>query len=168
MKHEFLAGAALAVAFAASGGMARAEATGWYAVDKDGVAKSHPGTAGDQDAGFSSKPEDWAGFAHVGYHLDPHWRVELQGGYKAGALAPTSGPGGGASLCAVPIAGPICGARDRALGAYSAVANLIFDAMPDNRWVDPFVALGVGVSRYDSGETAAINPAMRWLQLNSG
>ncbi len=168
MKHEFLAGAALAVAFAASGGMAQAEATGWYAVDKDGVAKSQPRTAGDQDAGFSNKPEDWAGFAHVGYHLDPHWRVELQGGYKAGALTPTSGQGGATSLCAVPMAGPVCGARDRALGAYSAVANLIFDAMPENRWVDPFVALGVGASRYDPGDIAAINPAMRWLQLNSG
>jgi opacity protein-like surface antigen len=168
MKHEFLAGVALAAAFAATSGMARAQATGWYAVDKNGVAKGLPGAADDPNAGFSNNPEDWAGFAHVGYHLDPHWRVELQGGYKAGAVTPTSGPGGGVSLCAVPMAGPVCGARDRALGAYSAVANLIFDAMPQNRWVDPFVALGVGASRYDSNNAAAMNPAARWLQLNSG
>jgi opacity protein-like surface antigen len=167
MKFYFLAGTALAVAWAGFSPTARAQATGWYAIDQDGSAKAQLNPSEKDAAAFSAKPEDWAGFAHVGYHLDPHWRVELQGGYKAGAASTVAAPDI-ASLCAAPLAGAICGPRERLLGAYSAVANLIFDAMPDNRWVDPFVALGVGASRYDLSDGAAVNPAMRWLQLNSG
>jgi opacity protein-like surface antigen len=147
MKRIVVAQAALVLALAATGAGARAQP----------VAAAAPDVA-DPLAG---QPDDWAGYAHVGYHLDPHWRVELQGGYKAGATSPADlAPGASPDLCADPMAGAACAPRERALGAYSAVANLIFDAMPDNRWVDPFFSLGAGVSRFDPGPIALANPAV--------
>jgi opacity protein-like surface antigen len=127
---------------------------------------SNPATGSMADPSSSAlvaQPEDWAGFAHVGYHLDPHWRVELQGGYHAA----TTSPAGAVNLCAAPLAGVLCGPRELGLGAYSAVANLVYDAMPDSRWFDPFVAFGAGVSRPDPAEIAAISPALQQLEADA-
>jgi outer membrane protein OmpA-like peptidoglycan-associated protein len=161
MKRNLLAGSALALALAIAGSAAHAQVIGAEPSDS---AASDPLVA--QTAGPAG---DWAGYAHVGYHLDPHWRVELQGGYRPGATSPAAlAPGAARGPCADPMSGLACDPRDRALGAYSAVANLVFDAMPDSRWVDPFVGVGVGVSRFDPGPIALTNPAMQLLQMNAG
>ena len=94
MKFKLLAGAALAAVFAASG--AYAQDTGWYgAVDlgwhtpQDIQATgSNPGTGTSAPTSFPynwdfAPSDDWAGFARVGYKVSPHWRVELEGGYRA-------------------------------------------------------------------------------------
>ena len=158
MRRNLLAGTAVTVALAACGVGANAEQSGWYSL-------SGAGQAGGANP-LSTKADDWAGYAHVGYHLDPHWRVELQGGYRAGQASPAAiGPGG---FCDEPTAGPACAPSDKALGAYSVVANLIFDAMPDNRLVDPYFAIGAGASRFDPTTITAVNPAMQFLQANAG
>ena len=54
---------------------------------------------------LSSSGADWAGYAHVGYRLDPHWRMDLQGGYHAGAPGPASASGDSASFCAAATGG---------------------------------------------------------------
>jgi OOP family OmpA-OmpF porin len=160
MKRNLLAGSALAVALAIAGAAAQAQQTA-------------PGPGDDGADLLVAQPGDlagaWAGYAHVGYHLDQHWRVELQGGYRPGATSPAAlAIGAPSGLCADPMSGLACDPRDRALGAYSAVANLVFDVMPDSRWVDPFVGIGAAVTRFDSGPIALTNPALQMLQMNAG
>lgn len=154
MKRNLVAGAAFVVAVAAAGVGARAQPTA---------------PVGDGASDLSGAGSDaWAGYAHVGYHLDPHWRVELSGGYRPGATSPAAlAPGAPSGLCADPMAGIACDPRDRALGAYSASANLVFDAMPDSHWVDPFIGFGVGVNRFDPEADGETNPALRILQLDA-
>jgi len=147
MRHHLLAGAAVAMA----------------AVCASANAAQTLAARPDNDQTTQAVQDDWAGYAHVGYHLDPHWRVELRGGYHE----PGAGPALAPSPCANPLAGAICAPGDQALGAYSAVANLIFDAAPDSQWVDPFVALGAGVTRFDPGAELPSNPVVRMLQLNA-
>jgi OOP family OmpA-OmpF porin len=160
MKTRLLMGTTLFAAVALTAALANAQQSGSNAAaDLSGQPGSAPGAA-----------EDWAGYAHVGYRLDPHWRVDLQGGYRAGAASPTAGPSGlgsAAGLCAASTAGAACDPRDRGLGAYAVVANLIFDMMPDNHWVDPFFGVGVGASRPDPAVIAQTNPALQILQLNA-
>jgi opacity protein-like surface antigen len=141
MRRTLLAGAASALALVAAGAAAQTVST----------------PSQDAPDSLSGEARDWAGYAHVGYHLDPHWRVEMQGGYRAGATSPASiAPG----LCADPLAGLACGSGERALGAYSAVANLVFDALPDNRWISPFVGIGAGLDRFDQNPIALGGPSM--------
>jgi opacity protein-like surface antigen len=120
-------------------------------------------SGGDQSGLAADGQDNWAGYAHVGYHIDPHWRIELQGGYHE----PGAGPALAPSHCADPLAGAVCAPDDQALGAYSAVANLIFDAAPNSQWVDPFAAVGTGVTRFDPGSELPTNPVVRLLQLNA-
>jgi OmpA-OmpF porin, OOP family len=160
MKRHLLAGFVLALALAIAGAAAQAQQIG---PDEGNAASADPLVSQSGEAAG-----DWAGYAHVGYHLDPHWRVELKGGYRPGATSPAAlTPGAARGLCTDPMSGLACDPRDRALGAYSAVANLVFDALPDSRWVDPFVGVGLGVSRFDPGPIALTNPAMQLLQMNA-
>lgn len=149
MRHRLLAGCVATLALATAGASAHAAQT----------LTARP----DSDQTTPEAQDNWAGYAHVGYHLDPHWRVELRGGYHEPGAGPTLAP----SPCANPLAGAICAPGDQALGAYSAVANLIFDAAPDSQWVDPFMAIGAGVTRFDPGADLPTNPVVRMLQLNA-
>ena len=94
MKITLMAGAAaLVVAFAASGAQAGSP-DGWYgAID----AGYHSLTGSGIDTkSFNNAPDgapygykfstdsDWAGFARLGYRINPNWRVELEGGYRKG------------------------------------------------------------------------------------
>lgn len=156
MRRTLLAGTACAAALAAAALCAPAIAA-------QTLPAADPNANADAEA-LTAQSEDWAGFAHVGYHLDPHWRVELQGGYHA---APAS-PAGAVNLCAAPLAGVLCGPKTLGLGAYSVVANLVYDARPDSRWFDPFVAFGAGASRPDEATIAAANPALQLVQPAGG
>lgn len=157
MRRSLLVRTACAAALAALGLCAPA-----IAAQTEAAAGPNPSADGAAD--LTGQDANWAGFAHVGYHLDPHWRVELQGGYHA---APAS-PAGATNLCAAPLAGVLCGPKDLALGAYSVVANLVYEARPDSRWFDPFVAFGAGASRPDAATIAAANPALQLVQPTSG
>ena len=94
MKFKLLAGVALAAVFTAAG--ASAQETGWYgALDlgyhwADGInaTSSNPAPDGkDYDWRWSyENSHEWAGFARLGYRFDPHWRVELEGGFRNGSL----------------------------------------------------------------------------------
>jgi OOP family OmpA-OmpF porin len=139
MKLKFLAGAALAATFAASG--AYAQDAGWYgAVD---VGAHQPEHFSIHTASFPSQQVnlhqdgDWVGFARVGYRFDPHWRLELEGGYR---------PGKWGSLSAAKFSGH---ADDG-----SVMLNLLYDIAPE--WsLHPFVGLGAGVDHEFVKETAS-------------
>src|SRR5580698_4251890 len=94
MKLQLLAGAALAGVFAASGALADPAPSGWYgAIDLGGHSQppiqttsefSGPGGPPSKlrfDTGFN-----FAGFARVGYKISPHFRVELEGGWRTSDL----------------------------------------------------------------------------------
>jgi len=97
MKFKLLAGAALAAVFAASG--ASAQSTGWYgAVDlgyhwPEGIEgqASNNGANGTPYSWDFNQEDDWAGFARLGYQLNDHWRVELEGGYRPGDIESVRG-----------------------------------------------------------------------------
>ncbi|MDP1987055.1 MAG: hypothetical protein Q8K44_07380, partial [Phenylobacterium sp.] len=97
MKFKLLAGAAMAAVFAASG--ASAQDAGWYgAMDlgyhwpeglETGSSNNGPGGGG-YNWEFS-QDDDWAGFARLGYRLNPTGRVELEGGYRPGDISSVRG-----------------------------------------------------------------------------
>lgn len=168
MKLKLLAGAALAAVFAASGAVAQPVAdTGWYgAIDLGwhspvsieatganlGVSNVAPTTF---PFNWDFEPDsNWAGFARVGYKLSPHWRVELEGGYRPSDLESVTGPAG-ANAGVGPIAG-LCGPGAAAVppctngvqgnvDSFSLMGNVIFDFFPEST-VSPFLGLGVGVN----------------------
>src|SRR5450432_4823626 len=91
MKLTLLTGAAVAAIATASG--AFAQDSGWYgAVDigghhQTGLETAFPPLAGDAD-GFNFRVRDVeiAGFVRLGYRLSPHFRLELEGGFRNGGI----------------------------------------------------------------------------------
>ena len=168
MKFKLLAGVALAAVFAAAG--ASAQETGWYgALDlgyhwADGInaTSSNPAPDGkDYDWRWSyENSHEWAGFARLGYRFDPHWRVELEGGFRNGSLGEVfqdnplgQRPGEPVGLCAGQLVGPGCNHPSGTINSYTIMANVIYDILPDNKWFDPFIGGGVGGDRtYLKGE----------------
>ncbi|MFV4677346.1 hypothetical protein ACNJU9_21220, partial [Mycobacterium tuberculosis] len=83
---------------------------------------------------------DWAGFARLGYRLNPNWRIELEGGYRKGDVTSFMG----ASTRAQPIglcdagtlrtaAAPNCRPPHGNLDAWSFMGNVIYDFLPSSR-----------------------------------
>src|SRR3989344_4503170 len=106
MKFKLLAGAAFAAVVAAS--CASAQEAGWYgALDlgyhwPEGIeaGSSNDGPGGVPYNWDFSQSDDWAGFARLGYQLNPNWRVELEGGYRPGDIDSVRGaPGSHPGLC---------------------------------------------------------------------
>jgi opacity protein-like surface antigen len=93
MKLKFLVGAAAVAMFAASG--AYAQDAGWYgAIDAGWHQPEHMSVS---EATFPPvsvrihQDSDWVGFARIGYRFDPHWRLEIEGGYRPGKLGSVGG-----------------------------------------------------------------------------
>jgi len=137
MKFKLLAGAALAVTTLAASGAA-AQDTGWYGALDVGYHWS-------DDTNFETGlgpvnldgDDDWTAFARLGYRLSPHWRVELEGGWRPGALPePTSTPVGEYEVM-------------------SLMGNVIVDFIPDGD-LHPFIGLGAGLARGNLGATSGV------------
>ena len=156
MKFKLLAGAALAAVFAASG--ASAQDAGWYgAMDlgyhwPEGIETEASNTApgGARYNWEFSQDDDWAGFARLGYRLNPNWRVELEGGYRPGDISGVRGSVASlAGLCTpgvVRTAGaPNCGAPNGDVEAWSLMGNVIYDIAPGAA-LNPFIGAGVGIN----------------------
>jgi OOP family OmpA-OmpF porin len=94
MKLKLLAGAALAGALAAGSASATPADSGWYgAIDLGGhfkspmVSTAQFGELGDSPANLRfNDAANFAGFARVGYKINPHFRVELEAGYRTTEL----------------------------------------------------------------------------------
>src|ERR1700729_4298968 len=94
MKVTLLAGAALAGIFAGASASAAPADSGWYgAVDLGGhvqptmvtTAEFRELTAGPATLQFNNDA-NFAGFARIGYKISPHFRVELEAGYRTNEL----------------------------------------------------------------------------------
>ncbi|MCI3135408.1 outer membrane protein, partial [Phenylobacterium aquaticum] len=188
MKFKLLAGAALAAVFAASG--AAAQEPGWYgAVDlgyhtPEGaeMTSSNNSASGAPYNWDLTQKDDWAGFARLGYQLNDHWRVELEGGYRAGDVQSFRGSSSQAiiGLCTPGVlrtaASPNCGAPSGSMASWTVMGNVIYDILPDSA-INPFIGAGVGVNhlKADSvvgqfsnvtGTISAANPGIQNLTVN--
>ncbi|WP_304186482.1 OmpA family protein [Phenylobacterium aquaticum] len=188
MKFKLLAGAALAAVFTASG--AAAQEPGWYGAvdlgyhtpDAGEMTSSNNSAAGAPYTWDLKQKDDWAGFARLGYQLNDHWRVELEGGYRSGDVDSFRG---GANqvvtgLCTPGVlrtaAAPNCGAPTGSIVSWTVMGNVIYDIMPDSA-INPFVGAGVGINHVKAdaivgqfsnvtGVVSATNPGIQNLTVN--
>jgi opacity protein-like surface antigen len=162
MNFKLLAGAALAAGLAAAG--ASAQGAGWTFDPgyrgADGLNSNSSDEAADGKARewrwSTDNSQDWTGFARVGYHFDPHWRIELEGGFRNGLAGEANAQG-------APMFEPIgpcgqgqaaaCGRPSGAVDSYTIMGNVIYDVLPDNRWFEPFVGAGGGFGAVPGGST---------------
>ncbi len=101
---------------------------------------------------FDVQAEDsWLGFARVGYQVSPNWRVELEGGARAGDIDTFRGdptrpnPTAVCNLSTTPPSGNQCPGPDGSVEAYTLMANVIYDFFPSSSF-RPFVGAGIGVN----------------------
>ena len=145
MKVKLLAGVAMAGLFAA--GAAAAEPNGWYGAIDAGWHSADVETSRSVDLVVE---EDWAGFARLGYRFTENWRVELEGGYRAGDLGRVTGPSGAPNICNVsPAVGP-CDIPDGEITSTSLMANVIYDFGSADASLRPFIGLGAGINRVNT------------------
>lgn len=187
MRFKLLAGAALAAVFAASG--ASAQDAGWYgAVDlgyhmPEGIeAASSNNSAGGSPYNWDfNQEEDWTGFARLGYQLNEHWRVELEGGYRPGDIESIRGGSSNAilGLCTAGVirtaAAPACGSPSGEIESWTVMGNVIYDFAPGSM-INPFIGVGVGINHVSvdtvgqfssvTGAFTAANPAYQNLTID--
>ena len=187
MKFKLLAGAALAAVFAASG--ASAQVAGWYgAVDlgyhlPEGIEadSSNNGANGQAYNWDISQEDDWAGFARLGYQLNEHWRVELEGGYRPGDIESIRGGSTNSilGLCTPGVvrnaAAPNCGSPSGEVEAWTVLGNVIYDILPGSV-INPFIGAGIGINhvkvntvgQFSSvpGVYSATNPSIQNLTID--
>ncbi len=153
MKVHLLAGVAAAGLLTA--GAAAADPNGWYgAIDagynfwSDDVQQIPSDGTG---PGLSIEVEDdFAGFARLGYRFTPNWRVELEGGYRAGDLGAVSLSSGALAVCNTT---PATGACENPEGEHTAstlMMNVIYDFGSADSRFRPFIGLGAGVNRVNT------------------
>ncbi|RYF92267.1 MAG: porin family protein, partial [Caulobacteraceae bacterium] len=128
MKLKLLAGAALAATLVASG--ASAQDSGWYGAIDLGYhwtdnENFETGVGGEVNI---DTDDTWVGFARLGYRLSPHWRVELEGGYRPGEIPDNVVLNDGGDL-----------------EVWSLMGNVVFDLLPEAD-VHPFVGVGAGIA----------------------
>src|SRR5204863_7558492 len=148
MKFKLLAGAALAAVFAAGSASAQ---EGWYgAVDlgyhwpEQFLLKS---TANPPNGPFKwdmDQQEKWTGFARLGYQFTPHWRAEIEAGYRPGDIEDFRGTSANTILgvCTPGVVrtatSSVCGSPDGDIESWTFMANVIFDVLPDSS-ITPFI-----------------------------
>lgn len=163
MKLNLLAGAAFVAVVAASAAHADSP-NGWYgALDAGWHSTSTVKGSSSKNApdglpyvwNYDTK-DNWAGFARLGYRVNPNWRVELEGGYRPGNLSNVSGSQ--ASRAATEpfgLCNPAgCTTPGGHINSWTVFGNVIYDFLPDAK-VNPFVGAGLGVNYVDVGFTDA-------------
>src|SRR5580692_1578711 len=130
MRMRLLGGAAMAIAFAASG--ASATEDGWYGALDVGYHKNEhmnaysSGLANDVISTYG----DVIGFGRVGYRFSPYLRLELEGGYRAGDIKHISAADNFNSICGQNLVGA-CTHPGGDEHAFSVMGNLLVDLIPN-------------------------------------
>ena len=137
MKMRLLAGAAFATLFAASGAFAQEALPGWYVAADVGAHEPETvkvsGLAGANAIPGQAFDTDVAAFGRIGYRIDPHWRVEVEGGYRPGEVKGSSESGH--------------------FNSASGMVNVLYDILPDSK-LQPFVGAGVGANVFRIKESS--------------
>ena len=159
MKLKLLAGAALTAALTATGASAQILSGPYVAADigyhrPEGIEASASNTSTTPTQTYDwtfDAEEDFAGFARLGYRVNPNFRVELEGGYRPGELESVRGAGTSVGLCAPGIvrtpAAAVCQSPTGEIEAYTLMANVIYDFFGADARFRPFVGAGLGVAR---------------------
>jgi OOP family OmpA-OmpF porin len=157
MKLKLLAGAAVAGLFAAAGASADPAPSGWYGAIDLGAHGTEPMVTtsqftelGDSPANLRFRDDlDFAGFARVGYKISPHFRVELEGGYRPDSFNSINEryfagrpPGSIGRVCNAAKL-DICQAPNGAEDAWTFMGNVLYDFMPSGT-IHPFLGGGIG------------------------
>ena len=142
----FILATSAAGALALSAGVANAEPNGWYGALDAGWHSAEVDT--NRTSINALEVEDnWAGFARLGYRFDQSWRVELEGGHRAGDLGDILNTAGNVSVCNVTPAVGACNTPDGELNSTSLMVNVLYDFGTADSRLRPFVGLGAGVNR---------------------
>jgi opacity protein-like surface antigen len=166
LKHKtawLLGGVCAALAFASQA--SAEQPNGWYVGGDvgyhwpDGIDATSKGLAPDGSPykfKFDSE-DDGIGFGRVGYRLAPHWRIEVEGGYRPGhissikgdssralANAVCSGTYGGVPAGGIPAGA--CGTPGGSVKTFTGMFNVLYDFMPDSAF-SPFIGAGVGANK---------------------
>ena len=159
----FILATSAAGVLALSAGTASAEPNGWYGA----VDAGYNFWSDDVEAISSTGPalsievkDDFAGFARLGYRFTPNWRVELEGGYRAGDVGQVSAQANGlAAVCNItPSTGP-CANPEGEHTAATLMMNVIYDFGNEDWGFRPFIGLGAGVARVDTDLTGTFAAA---------
>jgi len=154
VKNLILASTA-AGALSLVAGAAAAEPNGWYgAIDAGYNFWGEDVEARSEGAGVPLAihvDDDWAAFARLGYRFTPNWRVELEGGYRAGDIEYIANRNTGAArICGVTPATGACSQPEGELTSASLMMNVIYD-FGDETWaLRPFIGLGAGANRVNT------------------
>ncbi len=159
----FIMATSAASVLALTAGTASAEPNGWYGAidagynfwsdDVEAISTVGPALA-------IEVQDDWAGFARLGYRFTPNWRVELEGGYRAGDLGQVSAQANGlAAVCNVSPATGTCATPEGSHTASTLMANVIYDFGDESWGFRPFIGLGAGVARVNTDLTGTFAAA---------
>ena len=143
MKTKLLVGAALAAVFAASGASAQT-LLGWYGAIDAGAHYPLDIAAGNANAQYNSKWQDYSGWTadgRLGYQFTPHWRVEAEIGYRNSSFK-----GINTNLGQLP-------GTSGSIDETSYMGHVIYDFMPD-AGIHPFLGLGAGAQTVNFNTTA--------------
>jgi len=168
MKLKLMAGAALAMLVTAPAAFAQddsdwsATQPGWYgAIDVGGHhTRGLRGKFAGQDTGLNpvSNNPDVDAFVRVGYRLNGHLRLELEGGYRRAGLTSFDGfprVGNDFFLCGSGSGGGVCTNPGGSVDSWTGMANALFDILPHSR-LNPFVGGGVGFVHLKTRSTGTI------------
>ena len=157
MKSTLLAGAALAMlvgaapaAFAQDDSDWSATQPGWYgAIDVGGHhTRGLRGTFAGQGWGLNpvTNNPDFDAFVRIGYRLNGHVRLELEGGYRRAGITSFDGfprITNDYFLCGSGSGGGVCSNPGGNVDSWTGFGNVLFDLLPHSR-INPFVGGGVG------------------------
>ncbi|MGA2952523.1 MAG: hypothetical protein ABSD80_09850, partial [Caulobacteraceae bacterium] len=157
MKLHLLAGAALATLLVAPAAFAQSDdwsawTPGWYGAVDVGGHHTQAQALASPSSGIGLYPHytdpDVVAFARIGYRLNGHIRLEIEGGYRHEGLGGVgANPAGGPYACAAASIGSgSCATPPGGEHAWTGMANVLFDILPHSR-LNPFVGGGVGVVR---------------------
>ena len=88
---------------------------------------------------------DFAGFVRIGYRINGHLRIELEGGYRHEGVQSITGVGvnDGLFICNANSGAGTCETPGGSVNAWTGMGNLLIDVLPHSR-INPFVGGGVG------------------------
>jgi outer membrane protein OmpA-like peptidoglycan-associated protein len=171
-----------AIAALALAPQAMAQERGWYGAfdlgyhSPEAIETSSEGVAADGDRyHFEIQQEDnIAGFVRLGYQISPNWRVELEGGARAGDIDgaldnnrfSATVPG---AICNLDLTFPggTCDTPDGSVKSYTLMANVLYDFFPNSKF-RPFIGAGVGVNYVDIdvGGRYDVDPLFGAVRIN--
>lgn len=127
---------------------------GWHTPEGISARSQNDATDGLPYRYDFQQEDNIASFGRLGWQVHPNWRVEIEGGFRAGAVESVKGTPTRAlpnAVCNVSVSLPAstnCAGPGGHIEAYTLMGNVIYDFFPSSR-VRPFIGAGIGAARVD-------------------